>query len=140
MIDSEPIVTLSYKVMMTSSKCLDLDCSELFSCILFRRKYYFKKLKSIFHKFDSEPIVTLGYKSMMTSSKCLDLDCFKLFSCVLFRINIVPRDWKTFLTDFTIPLGYKIMMTSSKWLDFNYFELLFSYTLFRSNNFWKRLK
>ena len=62
MIDSEAIVTLGYKAVMTSSKCLDLGYLELFSCILFRSKYYSKKLKNCFDKFDSEPTVTLEYK------------------------------------------------------------------------------
>ena len=71
--------------MMTSSKCLDLDCFKLFSCFLFRSKYYSKRLKNIFHEFDSEPIVTLGYKTMMASSKCLDFNYFELISDTLFR-------------------------------------------------------
>ena len=54
--------------------------SQLFSFILFRSKYYSKKLKNISEKFDSEPIVTLGYKIMMTLSKCLDFNYFELFS------------------------------------------------------------
>ena len=39
-IDSEPIVALVYKVMMTSSISLDLDCFELLSLIFFKSKYY----------------------------------------------------------------------------------------------------
>ena len=35
--DREAIVTLGYKMMMMSSKCLDLDCFELFSCIFIRK-------------------------------------------------------------------------------------------------------
>ena len=46
---SEPIVTLSYKVMIMSSKYLDLDCFELFSCVLFRKKYNSKRLENIFN-------------------------------------------------------------------------------------------
>ena len=62
---------------MTSSKCLDLDCFELFSCSFFRRKYYSKRLKNIFYEFDSEPMVTLEYKIKMMSSKCLDFNSFQ---------------------------------------------------------------
>ena len=74
--------------MVTSSKCADLDCFELFSCILFRCKYYSKRLKNFFEEFESEPIVTAGYKTMMTSSsKCLDFNYFELFLDALFRSN-----------------------------------------------------
>ena len=62
--------------MMTSSKCLDLNCFELFSCIFFRKKYNSKRPKNFIHEFDREPIVTLGYTMMMMSAKRLDLDCF----------------------------------------------------------------
>ena len=73
--------------MMTSSKCADLDCFELFSYILFRSKYYSRRLKNVFEEFESEPIVTVGYKTMMTSSKCLDFNYFELFLDALFRSN-----------------------------------------------------
>ena len=73
--------------MMTSSKCLDLDCFDLFSCILFRSKYYSKRSKNIFDEFDREPIVTLGYTIMMTSSKCLDFNFFELLSDNVVRSN-----------------------------------------------------
>ena len=72
---------------MSSSKCLDLDYFELFSSILFSRKYFSKRLKNIFDEFDNELIVTLGYKIMMMSSKCLDFKYFELFSDTLFRSN-----------------------------------------------------
>ena len=71
--------------MMTSLKCLDIDCFELFSCILFRSKYYSKGLKNIFEEFESKPIVTLGYKIMMMSPKYLDFNYFQLFLDTLFR-------------------------------------------------------
>ena len=73
--------------MMTSSKCLYLDCFQLLSCILFRSKYYSKSLKNSFEELESEPIVTLGYKIMITSSKCLDFNYFELFLEALFRGN-----------------------------------------------------
>ena len=79
MIDSEPIVTLVHKVMMTSSICLDLDCFELLSLILFKGKYYSKRLKNIFAKLENEPTVTPAHKHMMRSTKCLDLNYFELF-------------------------------------------------------------
>ena len=64
---------------MTSSKCLVLDCFELFVCIFFGRKYNSKRLKNIFDEFGSEPIVTPAYKHMMVSTKCLDHNYFELF-------------------------------------------------------------
>ena len=83
----EPVVTLGYQVMMMSSKCLDLDCFELFSCVFFGGKYNSKRLKNIFHKFDSEPIVTVGYKSVMISSKSLDFNYFETALYTFFRWN-----------------------------------------------------
>ena len=87
-INKEPIVTLRYNVMMTSSKCLDLDSFKLLSCVSFRRKYYSRRLKNIFDGFDSETIVTPGYIILMVSSKCLGFNSFEvLFSDTIFRSN-----------------------------------------------------
>ena len=74
--------------MMTSSKCLDYDSFKLLSCVLFRSRYYSKRLKNIFDEFGREPIATLGYKTIMTSLKCLDFNSFELlFSDILYRSN-----------------------------------------------------
>ena len=43
--DNESIVTLGYKIMITSSKCLDFKYFELFSDTLFRSNNFSKGLK-----------------------------------------------------------------------------------------------
>ena len=76
---------------------------------------------------------------MMTSSKGLDFDSFKLLSCVSFRRKYYSKRLKNIFDGFDsetiVTPGYKILMVSSKCLGFNSFEVLFSDTIFRSNNF-----
>ena len=43
--ESEPIVALGYKTMMTSSKCLDFNYLELFLDTLFRSNNFSKRLR-----------------------------------------------------------------------------------------------
>ena len=64
MIGSEPIATLVYKSMMTSSKWLDFSYFELFSCTFHRSSNFLRRLKEIFDVIDSELIVTPGSKNI----------------------------------------------------------------------------